>query len=161
EDDLPDAGDPRRAPLLEALLRVECQLLGRTGEGPTPEEYRRRFPGEEEVVDAVFAARSGGPADDEGTTGDAPAAWPLAEVLGSRIGAYKLLQKLGEGGMGAVYLAEQEHPVRRRVALKVIKPGMDTAQVIARFEAERQALALMDHPHIARVLDAGATDSGR
>jgi non-specific serine/threonine protein kinase/serine/threonine-protein kinase len=63
--------------------------------------------------------------------------------------------------MGAVYMAEQEHPVRRRVALKIIKPGMDSAQVIARFEAERQALALMDHPNIARVLDAGTTDSGR
>ncbi len=77
------------------------------------------------------------------------------------IGPYKLLQKIGEGGMGAVFMAEQEKPVRRKVALKVIKPGLDTGQVIARFEAERQALAIMDHPHIARVLDAGATDSGR
>ncbi|MBL9127247.1 MAG: serine/threonine protein kinase, partial [Verrucomicrobiales bacterium] len=80
---------------------------------------------------------------------------------GERIGNYKLLQRIGEGGCGVVYMAEQEHPVRRRVALKVIKLGMDTAQVIARFEAERQALALMDHPNIARVLDAGATASGR
>src|SRR5262249_15815035 len=86
EDDLPDAGDPRRAPLLEALLRVECQLLGRTGEGPTPEGYRRRFPGEEEVVAAVFAARAGGPADAEGPPGEAPAVGRLAEVLGSRMG---------------------------------------------------------------------------
>jgi non-specific serine/threonine protein kinase/serine/threonine-protein kinase len=84
-----------------------------------------------------------------------------AELPGSRVGPYKLLQPLGEGGMGVVYMAEQEHPVRRRVALKVIKPGMDTAQVVARFEAERQALALMDHPHIARVFDAGSTESGR
>ena len=76
----------------------------------------------------------------------------------SRIGPYKLLEQIGEGGMGVVYMAEQEKPVRRRVALKIIKPGMDTGQVIARFEAERQALALMDHPNIARVLDAGATD---
>jgi serine/threonine protein kinase/sugar lactone lactonase YvrE len=76
-----------------------------------------------------------------------------------RIGRYRLLQKLGEGGCGIVYMAEQEEPVRRVVALKVIKPGMDTKQVLARFEAERQALALMDHPNIARVLDAGATDS--
>src|SRR5262249_60629330 len=80
---------------------------------------------------------------------------------GKRIGPYRLLQKLGEGGMGVVYDAEQERPVRRRVALKVIKPGMDSAQVVARFEAERQALALMDHANIARVLDAGATESGR
>jgi len=78
-----------------------------------------------------------------------------------RIGPYKLLQKLGEGGYGAVYMAEQEQPIRRRVALKIIKLGMDTRNVIARFEAERQALALMDHTNIARVLDAGATESGR
>ncbi len=78
-----------------------------------------------------------------------------------RIGRYKLLQKIGEGGCGVVYMAEQEEPVRRRVALKVIKLGMDTKSVIARFEAERQALALMDHPNIAKVLDAGATDAGR
>jgi eukaryotic-like serine/threonine-protein kinase len=84
----------------------------------------------------------------------------LPERVGSVIGPYKLLQKLGEGGFGAVYMAEQEKPVRRMVALKIIKPGMDTGQVIARFESERQALALMDHPNIARVLDAGATDSG-
>ena len=78
-----------------------------------------------------------------------------------RIGPYKLLQKLGEGGYGVVYMAEQEQPIRRRVALKIIKLGMDTRNVIARFEAERQALALMDHPNIARVLDAGATEKGR
>jgi len=84
----------------------------------------------------------------------------LREQVGSVIGPYKLLQQLGEGGFGIVYMAEQERPVRRTVALKIIKPGMDTAQVIARFESERQALALMDHPNIAKVLDAGATDSG-
>ncbi len=85
----------------------------------------------------------------------------LKEGPGSVIGRYKLLQKIGEGGFGAVYMAEQEMPVRRRVALKIIKLGMDTRQVIARFEAERQALAMMDHPNIARVLDAGSTESGR
>ncbi|HEX9045958.1 MAG TPA: serine/threonine-protein kinase, partial [Verrucomicrobiae bacterium] len=85
----------------------------------------------------------------------------LDEHIGARLGPYKLLQKLGEGGCGVVYMAEQEKPVRRRVALKVIKLGMDTKNVIARFEAERQALALMDHPNIARVLDAGATETGR
>src|SRR5262249_3644428 len=74
------------------------------------------------------------------------------------IGPYKLLQPIGEGGMGTVYMAEQTRPVQRKVALKVIKPGMDSRQVIARFEAERQALALMDHPHIAKVLDAGTTE---
>jgi serine/threonine protein kinase/lipopolysaccharide biosynthesis regulator YciM len=86
---------------------------------------------------------------------------PIKEEPGTLIGPYKLLQQIGEGGMGVVYMAEQEKPVRRRVALKIIKPGMDTALVVARFEAERQALALMDHPNIAKVFDAGATDTGR
>jgi len=86
---------------------------------------------------------------------------PITEKPGDRIGRYKLLQPVGEGGCGVVYMAEQTEPVRRRVALKVIKLGMDTKQVIARFEAERQALALMDHPNIAKVLDAGATEAGR
>jgi serine/threonine protein kinase len=86
---------------------------------------------------------------------------PVTEGPGTIIGPYKLLEQIGEGGFGVVYMAEQEQPVRRKVALKVLKPGMDTRQVVARFEAERQALALMDHPHIARVLDVGATDSGR
>jgi WD40 repeat protein/serine/threonine protein kinase len=86
---------------------------------------------------------------------------PNDEQVGTIIGRYKLLEKLGEGGFGAVWAAEQKEPVRRRVALKIIKLGMDTKQVVARFEAERQALAMMDHPNIARVLDAGATDKGR
>src|SRR3954447_24883078 len=86
---------------------------------------------------------------------------PPPEQLGAMIGPYKLLQQLGEGGMGVVFMAEQLRPVRRMVALKIIKPGLDTKSVIARFEAERQALALMDHPNIAKVFDAGATDSGR
>ncbi|HBE67841.1 MAG TPA: hypothetical protein DDW52_06805 [Planctomycetaceae bacterium] len=85
----------------------------------------------------------------------------ITEDSSTQIGPYRLLEKLGEGGMGVVYRAEQKEPVKRRVALKIIKPGMDSRQVIARFEAERQALAMMDHPNIARVLDAGATDSGR
>src|SRR5262245_6745346 len=85
----------------------------------------------------------------------------LREGSGTVIGPYKLLQQLGEGGMGAVFLAEQTQPVRRKVALKVIKPGMDSRQVTARFEAERQALALMDHPNIARVFDGGQTAGGR
>src|SRR5260221_13099298 len=107
--------------------------------------------------------------DSAGTFMDSLAVDPRRETVvvkpseqpGDRIGRYKLLQQIGEGGCGVVYMAEQEEPVRRRVALKVIKLGMDTKSVIARFEAERQALALMDHPNIAKVLDAGATDSGR
>src|SRR5207237_1583241 len=86
---------------------------------------------------------------------------PATERPGTVLGPYKLMEQLGEGGMGLVFVAEQQQPVRRRVALKVIKPGPDTRPVIARFEAERQALALMDHPNIAKVLDAGATDSGQ
>jgi hypothetical protein len=86
---------------------------------------------------------------------------PVTEKPGDCIGRYKLREQIGEGGGGVVYVAEQEEPVRRRVALKVIKLGMDTRSVVARFEAERQALAMMEHPNIARVLDAGATESGR
>ena len=102
--------------------------------------------------------RSGGP-DDGRTTSPSPA---MTESVGCVVGGrYKLLEQIGEGGMGVVFMAEQERPVRRRVALKVVKAGMDTKQVVARFEAERQALAVMDHPNIARVFDAGATDNGR
>jgi len=86
---------------------------------------------------------------------------PVVPSTGEVIGHYKLLEKIGEGGMAVVYMAEQEKPIRRKVALKIIKLGMDTKSVIARFEAERQALAMMDHPNIAKVLDAGATETGR
>ena len=84
---------------------------------------------------------------------------PADEAVGQTLGRYKLLERVGEGGCGVVYVAEQTEPVRRRVALKVIKLGMDTKQVVARFEAERQALAMMDHPNIAKVLDAGTTEA--
>lgn len=85
----------------------------------------------------------------------------LIEGPGTKIGRYELLSLIGEGGMGLVYQAEQKEPVKRRVALKIIKPGMDSRQVVARFEAERQALALLDHPNIAHVFDAGTTEAGR
>ncbi len=91
-------------------------------------------------------------------TGDMPL---VTEGPGTVIGPYKLREQIGEGSFGVVYMAQQQQPIRRRVALKIIKPGMDTREVIARFEAERQALAMMDHPHIAKVLDAGTTESGR
>src|SRR5688500_1213727 len=81
------------------------------------------------------------------------------EKAGDTIGRYRLIEKLGEGGCGAVWAAEQREPMKRRVALKIIKLGMDTRQVIARFEGERQALAMMEHPHIAKILDAGATET--
>jgi serine/threonine protein kinase len=101
---------------------------------------------------------------DMGTIGGSPAPTVdrgAAEGAGAAIGAYKLLEQIGEGGFGVVYMAEQQVPIRRKVALKIVKPGMDTRQVVARFEAERQALAIMDHPNIAKVHDGGATPSGR
>jgi serine/threonine protein kinase len=101
------------------------------------------------------------PGQDQGPPAEEGLAPPSSEAPGTRIGPYKLLQLIGEGGMGAVYLADQEEPVRRRVALKIIKAGMDSRAVVARFEAERQALAMMDHPNIAKVLDAGTTQAGR
>jgi eukaryotic-like serine/threonine-protein kinase len=124
---------------VEAMLR-ETEVLGGFLEEP-----------------AIQVARN----DLSSSTGDATLVTPVTEQPGDLIGRYKLVQKLGEGGCGVVYRAEQEQPLRREVALKIIKLGMDTKQVIARFEAERQALALMDHPNIARVFDAGATEAGR
>jgi eukaryotic-like serine/threonine-protein kinase len=101
------------------------------------------------------------PLDLDSKTIPKPVVTPPEQSSGDQIGRYKLLEKIGEGGMGVVYMAEQREPVVRKVALKIIKPGMDTRQVVARFEAERQALALMDHPNIARVLDGGVTDDSR
>ncbi len=126
------AGDMALRQLVEALLRAHHQL-GRLREQPTETSPKGTF-----RLSLV-----------------------VTEKPGDRIGHYKLLQQIGEGGCGTVYMAEQEEPVRRRVALKVVKLGMDTKAVVARFEAERQALALMEHPNIAKVLDAGATDTGR
>lgn len=137
-----------------------------------PPEQRRRFIHDAADVDPVVRHEalellaeldSGGflAAPTVSQTTEPVAAPPTDERAGAIIGRYKLLQLIGEGGFGAVFLAEQSEPVHRRVALKVIKAGMDTRQVIARFDAERQALALMDHPNIARVLDGGATQSGR
>jgi eukaryotic-like serine/threonine-protein kinase len=101
------------------------------------------------------------PTTDQHVTEQPKTDQPATEKLGTKIGPYKLVQQLGEGGMGTVFLAEQAEPVKRRVALKLIKPGMDSAQVLRRFEAECQALALMDHSNIAKVLDAGTTADGR
>src|SRR6266568_8076966 len=133
----------------------------------TPTEERLRFLASACGKDAALLARVQAllRADESGESflPEQPKATVVAitEKPGDCIGRYKLLQQIGEGGCGTVYMAEQTEPVRRRVALKVIKLGMDTKQVIARFEAERQALALMDHPNIAKVLDAGATETGR
>jgi tetratricopeptide (TPR) repeat protein/tRNA A-37 threonylcarbamoyl transferase component Bud32 len=135
------ADDPALRQHLEALLRVHDEAVPFLETPPSGAQESARVA---EVLGSTV-----------------PHSSSPAEQAGDRIGRYKLLQQIGEGGGGVVYMAEQEEPVRRRVALKVIKVGMDTKQVVARFEAERQALALMDHPNIARVLDAGATETGR
>jgi serine/threonine protein kinase len=121
-------------------------------------ELRRRLDALFEVQDAAAAYFESKPEPEESDTTGAGSG---KNKLDTNIGRYRLLDRLGEGGYGVVYLAEQCEPVRRKVALKIVRPGMDTEHVIARFEAERQSLAMMDHPNIARVLDAGATTSGR
>jgi len=134
----------------DAALRQRAEELLQASE-KAGAFLRESAPGAQRPVEAASEADS---------APTVPSTLP-AEQIGERIGRYKLLQLIGEGGCGVVYMAEQEEPVHRRVALKVIKLGMDTKSVIARFEAERQALALMDHPNIAKVFDAGATNTGR
>jgi eukaryotic-like serine/threonine-protein kinase len=160
---------PSKTPSLDSIFCAAIEIGAAEGRaaflaeacGGDPELHRRV----EKLVGAHFQAGSfleGPTPGQEVTAGFRPsgADEPQTEA-GSVVGQYKLLEPIGEGGMGTVYMAEQTHPVRRKVALKVIKPGMDTKQVIARFEAERQALAMMDHPNIAKVLDGGTTKSGR
>src|SRR5438876_4601996 len=134
--DLACDGNPELRQRIERLL----------GAAPDADDFFERNPAPLEQVIAPLEAGA--------TIGGA-----ISEGPGALIGRYKLLEKIGEGGCGVVYMAEQQEPVRRRVALKVIKLGMDTRSEIARFEAERQALALMDHPNIAKVFDAGVTDA--
>src|SRR4051812_18040690 len=150
---------------MSAPLRTEKTVFLEAAEIASPIEravYLERSCGDDRQLRAAVEAlllshqRSQGMLD--ATINHEP---PIAERAGTIIGPYKLLQQIGEGGMGVVFMAEQTVPIQRTVALKIIKPGMDTRQVIARFEAERQAVAMMDHPNIAKVLDAGTTDSGR
>src|SRR5438874_1810840 len=136
------AGDER-----QAYLAAACG-----GDDALRSEVEDLLRHQEQLGSFLEAAPGGGPATAAEATQEAP---------GAVLGPYKLLQQIGEGGMGTVFMAEQTRPVQRKVALKVIKPGMDSNLVIARFEAERQALAMMDHVNIARVLDAGATEAGR
>src|SRR3954469_771248 len=135
---------PDRAALLDHACHMDGALRGRVEQLLAEHDRQGSF-----ILDKV-------PADLIGTADHF-----FSEHAGSVIGPYKLLQQIGEGGMGVVFMATQTEPIQRTVAIKIIKPGMDTRQVIARFEAERQAVAMMDHPNIAKVLDAGTTDSGR
>jgi len=148
EQYLAETEQPARAKLLRELLLIELEQKSQPGD-IAREQYEARFPELRQTIDEVFRTYSRHPDS------------RFTEKPGDTIGPYKLLQQIGEGGMGVVYMADQIEPVERRIALKIIKPGMDTKQVIARFEAERQALAMMDHPNIAKVLDAGTTESGR
>ena len=163
--------DPNKArDLFVAALRMDpAERESYLAEACAGDEALRRRVGDllaaHERAGSFLASPAAGMADAAadlglGATVDQPEL-PPAERPGTQVGPYKLLETIGEGGMGSVFLAEQTRPVRRQVAVKVIKAGMDTRQVVARFQAERQALALMDHPNIARVLDAGVTDSGR
>ena len=148
-----DTRDERVAALADDFLRRH-----RAGTCPDVAEYAAEHPDLADHIRELFPAML---AMEQPGLGAAVDVTPAAERVGAVVGRYKLLERIGEGGFGVVYMAEQQHPVRRKVALKVIKPGVDTRQVVARFEAERQALALMEHENIARVLDGGATDSGR
>src|SRR5262249_9796144 len=127
------------------------------------DEACRDEPGLRADLDALVAAHDrlggDGPPAEPGFTG--PGAAAPSEGPGTVIGPYRLLQQIGQGGVGVAFMAEQPRPVRGKVALKVLKPGVGTRQVVARFEAERQTLAIMDHPNIAKVFDGGATPSGR
>jgi serine/threonine protein kinase len=155
----PDADASAVRDELLAELADDFARRYRLGERPSIDEYAKKHPQLATEIRDVFPAMV---AMEQPGAAAGLEAMPVNERVGATIGGrYKLLERIGEGGFGVVFMAEQLHPVRRKVALKLVKPGMDTKQVIARFEAERQALALMDHEHIARVLDAGATETGR
>jgi serine/threonine protein kinase len=166
----PNHGSRVRELFLAALERPEAErgafVSAQCGTDEKLKQHIRALLAEHQTegnfLDTPAVARSDKPRSGAGTQRSrSTVVLPPDTAPGERIGRYKLLQQIGEGGCGVVYMAEQEEPVRRRVALKIIKLGMDTKGVIARFEAERQALAMMDHPNIARVLDAGATETGR
>src|SRR5208282_1302586 len=143
DDYLGDSAEPVRSELRKELLAVEAS-------------YRQQ-----QAADHDSASAGGGPAGGDSTAERTAAYFPSEQAGTIVAGRYKLLEAIGEGGMGTVWVAEQTQPVRRKVALKLIKAGMDSKSVLGRFEAERQALAMMDHPNIAKVLDGGLTETGR
>jgi len=152
----PDREETIFALLLELPQELRREHLYKECAGNA--DLRRRV---EELLEAHEGGGSFMAASAKSMSANLGSSAPISEKLGDSIGRYKLMEQIGEGGCGVVYVADQQEPVRRRVALKLIKLGMDTKQVMARFEAERQALALMEHPNIAKVLDAGATETGR
>jgi WD40 repeat protein/tRNA A-37 threonylcarbamoyl transferase component Bud32 len=158
EDFLPASVD--RELLLRELLLAEWDLCWRHKQDPELPTYLERFAQSTQFIVELWNEWHASQSECSGDGMAAALAAPPSQGTGTVIDRYTLLEKLGEGGFGSVWAAEQREPVKRRVALKVIKPGMDTQQVIARFEAERQALALMDHANIAKVLDAGTTQTG-
>src|SRR5262245_26182287 len=170
ETAVPDARDILELPMADFELRRGEALFQAAPDRPAGERrayLEKQCPAEEELRRHIENLLARYESDQTlGPPAPGPAAGPflaaaITEGPGAVIDRYKLLQVIGEGGFGVVYMAEQQRPVVRRVALKIIKLGMDTREVVARFEAERQALALMDHPNIAMVLDGGATASGR
>lgn len=171
---LAEASANLRAPLLHELLTLEIELRRSAGEAVTAKDYEQRFPSAAALLKRLLspnAPQSSGGALSSGELAtslhvDQPsppstAAHVRSDIEGATIGPFRLERPLGEGGMGTVWVAKQNQPVKRRVALKLIKIGMDSQEVVRRFEQERQALAVLDHPNIARVLDAGLTPDGR
>jgi serine/threonine protein kinase len=148
-----------RLQLLNSLLPIEIEYRLNAGEEVSADDYEKYDPSARHLAASLISKSSSIKSQTIGPQLDADAAIPVSHSS-RQIGPYKLLEQIGEGGMGSVWMAEQNEPVRRQVALKLIKASLSSKEVIARFEAERQALAMMDHPNIAKVLDAGNTDTG-
>ena len=159
EDYLAGVAEPRRGLLRGSWCGSSTSYVSEWARSRVRPGIPRRIPGRRCGDWCRLQAAADYSSSTAAATEDAPR--PNAEGPGDRIGPYKLIEEIGEGGMGSVFMAQQTEPVKRAVAVKVIKAGMDSKAVLARFEAERQALAMMDHPNIARVLDAGTTDGGR
>jgi tRNA A-37 threonylcarbamoyl transferase component Bud32 len=161
EDHLADLGDVEKREVLRELILLDVFYRRKRGESCRAEDYRARFPELAAEWLATVLAEDKRPTPDVSAPGGPTADWQPAVAPGVVIaGRYTLVEKVGEGGMGEVWVAKQTAPVKRKVALKLIKAGMDSKTVLARFEAERQALAMMDHPNIAKVLDGGITAAG-
>jgi hypothetical protein len=151
---LAGAPESARDGLLAELLAMEFEYRARKGENPDPQDYIRRFPQQESIVASALFHASATQFPDGDTISD-------RVEDGCGLENFRLIEEIGRGGMGVVWRAEQLKPVRRQVALKLIRSELTSGEVLARFNAETQALAMMDHPHIARVLDAGSTGDGR